>query len=228
MNWQQALSNIPIASYPGAFLWAVASGIFSPCMWAMFPIVLSYVAYQTIEGKTPKSQGFVLSVTFVAGMTLIYTIMGAAISMVGQVLPVPQKYISLFAGVMLILLGLNFLGVYQIRLPQFMNAAPKPTRRKGVVGAFILGMLGAIFMGTCGIAFVMPILTVALERGNVLYGATMLFIFGIGHGTPLILLGSLAGITSTWLKKAQSAKKYVDIVSGIILIAVGIYYLTQF
>jgi cytochrome c-type biogenesis protein len=160
-------------------------------------------------------------------MTLVYTAMGAAISMIGSVLPVSQSYVSLFAGVMLILLGLNFLGVYHIRLPQFMNAAPKPTRRKGVVGAFILGMLGAVFMGTCGIAFVMPFLTVALERGNVLFGATMLFIFGVGHGLPLIVLGTVAGVASTWLKKAQSAKKYVDIASGIILIAVGIYYLTQ-
>ncbi len=223
----QYLGDIPIASYPGAFLWAVASGVFSPCMWAMFPIVISYVAYETIEGKTPKSQGLVLSAVFVAGMTLVYTAMGAAISMIGSVLPVPQSYVSLFAGVMLILLGLNFLGVYNIRLPSFMNAAPKPTRRKGVIGAFILGMLGAVFMGTCGIAFVMPVLTVALERGNVLYGATMLFIFGVGHGLPLLLLGGLTGIASTWLKKAQSAKKYVDIVSGIILIGVGIYYLTQ-
>lgn len=227
MTWQQFLSGIPIASYPGAFLWAVVSGIFSPCMWAMFPIVLSYVAYETVDGGTPKSQGFILSAVFVAGMTLVYTAMGAAISMIGSVLPVPERYISLFAGIMLILLGLNFLGVYQIRLPSFMNAAPRPTRRKGVVGAFILGMLGAIFMGTCGIGFLMPVLTVALEKGNVLYGATMLFIFGIGHGLPLILLGTVAGIASSWLKKAQSAKKYVDIVSGIILIGVGLYYLWQ-
>lgn len=227
MNWQQALSGIPIASYPGAFLWAVASGIFSPCMWAMFPIVLSYVAYETVEGETPKSQGFILSAVFVAGMTLVYTIMGAAVSLIGSVLPVPQSYISLFAGLMLILVGLNFLGVYQIRLPAFMNAAPKPTKRKGVVGAFILGMLGAVFMGTCGIGFLMPVLTVALEKGNVLYGASMLFVFGVGHGMPLILLGTLAGIASSWLKKAQSAKKYVDIASGIILIGVGLYYLWQ-
>ncbi len=227
MALPQFLNGIPIASYPGAFVWAVASGVFSPCMWAMFPIVISYVAYETVEGETPKSQGFVLAAVFVVGMTVVYTGMGAAISMIGSVLPVPKNFISLFAGVMLIVLGLNFLGVYQIRLPRFMNAAPKPTRRKGVIGAFFLGMLGAVFMGTCGIAFVMPILTVALERGNVLFGATMLFIFGIGHGLPLLLLGGLAGLASTWLKKAQSAKKYVDIVSGIILIGVGIYYLTQ-
>jgi cytochrome c-type biogenesis protein len=196
-------------------------------MWAMFPIVLSYVAYETVEGETPKSQGFILSAVFVAGMTLVYTIMGAAVSLIGSVLPVPQSYISLFAGLMLILVGLNFLGVYQIRLPAFMNAAPKPTKRKGVVGAFILGMLGAVFMGTCGIGFLMPVLTVALEKGNVLYGASMLFVFGVGHGMPLILLGTLAGIASSWLKKAQSAKKYVDIASGIILIGVGLYYLWQ-
>jgi cytochrome c-type biogenesis protein len=227
MTWQQFLSDIPIASYPGAFLWAVASGIFSPCMWAMFPIVLGYVTHETIEGESPKSQGFVLSAFFVAGMTLVYTAMGAAISLVGGFLPVSQSYISLFAGILLILIGLNFLGVYQIRLPAFMNAAPKPTRRKGVVGAFILGMFGAVFMGSCGIGFLMPVLTVALEKGNVLYGATMLFIFGIGHGLPLLLLGSLAGVASAWLKKAQSAKKYVDIASGVILILVGLYYLWQ-
>ncbi|MFA5866970.1 MAG: cytochrome c biogenesis protein CcdA [Actinomycetota bacterium] len=227
MTWQQALSGIPIATYPGAFLWAAASGIFSPCMWAMFPIVLSYVAHETAKGESPKSQGFVLSASFVAGMTLVYTAMGVAVSLVGGNLPVSQSYISLFAGIMLVLIGLNFLGVYQIRLPAFMNAAPKPTRRKGVVGAFILGMFGAVFMGNCGIGFLMPVLTVVLEKGNVLYGATMLFIFGIGHGLPLLFLGTLAGFANAWLKKAQAAKKYVDIASGIILIAVGIYYLTQ-
>ncbi len=227
MQWESLLQGIPVASYSGAFLWAVASGVFSPCMWAIFPIVLSYVAYETMEEKSSKAQGFILSAAFVLGMTVTYSAMGAAISLVGGLLPIPQAYISLVAGVLLIVVGLQFLGVYQIRLPAFLNAASKPTKRKGVVGAVILGVFGAIFMGTCGVAFLMPVLTVALDKGNVLFGATLLFIYGIGHGLPLIVLGTVTGVATVWLKKAQSAKKYVDIVIGIALIGAGLYYLTQ-
>lgn len=227
MQWESLLKGVPVASYSGAFLWAVASGIFSPCKWAIFPIVLSYVAYETMEEKSSKTQGFILSVAFVLGMTVTYSAMGAAISLVGGFLPIPQGYISLPAGILLIIIGLQFLGIYQIRLPIFLNAGSKPTKRKGVIGAVILGVFGAIFMGTCGISFLMPVLTVALEKGNVLFGTTLLFIYGLGHGLPLIVLGTVTGVATVWLRKAQSAKKYVDIVIGIALIGAGLYYLWQ-
>lgn len=193
----------------------------------MFPIVLSYVAYETVGRQASKAQGFVLSTAFVAGMAATFGVMGAAMSLISGFLRVEDRYISLFAGIVLILVGLSFIGVYQIKLPSFMNVDLKPTKRKGVIGALILGVFGAIVMGPCGISYLTPVLAVALKEGRVFFGGFITLVYGIGHGLPLIVLGTIAGVATAWLKKVQSAKKYVDVVSGIALIGVGLYYLTQ-
>lgn len=210
-----------------AFWWGIVSGIFSPCMWAMFPIVLSYVAYETAEGKSSKAQGFILSVAFVIGMAAMFGLMGGLLSFIGNMMRVQQRFISLFAAVILILIGLHFLGVYKIRTPAFMNLDMKQPKRRGVLGAVVLGVLGAIVMGPCGISYLTPVLAVALKEGRVLFGSGLSFLYGIGHGLPLIVLGTIAGVATAWLKKMQQAKKYIDIVSGIALIGVGLYYLWQ-
>lgn len=191
----------------------------------MFPIVLTYVAYETAEGTAPKSQGFVLSSGFVLGMAAIFGLLGGAISLVGGFFRTQQYLISLVAGLILIAVGLSFMGVYRLPMPAFMNANLKPTKRKGFIGAIVLGVVGAFVMGPCGISYLTPVLAVALREGRLLYGGSLAFVFGIGHGVPLIFLGTLAGVATAWLKKMQSAKKYIDVVSGVALIVVGLYYL---
>lgn len=203
------------------------SGIFSPCMWAMFPIVLGYVAHETSDDKTSKIQGFVLSTAFVAGMAATFGVLGAMLSVIGGFFRVQEGYLSLFAGIVLIAVGLQFLGVYSIPTPAFMNVDLKAPKRKGVLGAVILGILGALVMGPCGISYLTPVLAVALKEGRFVFGGALSLIYGIGHGLPLIFLGTLAGIATAWLHKVQQARKYIDVVSGIALIGAGLYYLTQ-
>lgn len=212
-------------AYLAALGWGIVSGVLSPCMWAMFPIVLTYVAYETSEGDAPKSEGFILSSAFVLGMAAVFGLLGAAISLVSGFFRTQQYLISLVAGIILIAIGLSFVGVYRLPLPRFMNANLGPTKRKGILGAVILGVIGAFVMGPCGISYLTPVLAVALREGRLVFGGVLAFIFGIGHGIPLIFLGTLAGAATAWLKKMQSAKKYVDIVSGVALIAAGLYYL---
>jgi len=227
MQWENLLDWVPAASYPGSFLWGVLSGIFSPCMWAMFPIMLGYVAYETDRTTASKGQGFILSTAFVAGMAAVFGVMGALLSFVGGFLRVQEAYISLAAGVVLIAVGLHFLGVYELPTPAFMNVDLKAPKHKGIVGAVVLGVLGAVVMGPCGISYLTPVLAVALREGRFVFGGTLSFIYGIGHGIPLIFLGTLAGAATVWLRRVQAAKKYIDIVSGIALIGAGFYYLTQ-
>jgi cytochrome c-type biogenesis protein len=212
-------------AYLAALGWGVLSGILSPCMWAMFPIVLTYVAHETADENTPKTEGFVLSSAFVLGMAAVFGVLGAAISLVGGFFRTQQYLISLIAGLILIGVGLSFLGVYRLPIPGFMNSGLGPAKRKGIVGAVVLGVVGAIVMGPCGISYLTPILAVALREGRFAFGGTLAFVFGIGHGVPLIFLGTLAGVATAWLKKMQSAKKYIDIVSGAALIVAGLYYL---
>jgi cytochrome c-type biogenesis protein len=214
--------------YGTAFWWGIVSGVFSPCMWAMFPIVLGYVAYETAgEKSSSKAQGFVLSAAFVVGMASMFAVLGALLSLIGGFLRLQEGYLSMFAGIVLIAVGLQFLGVYTIPLPAFMNADIKAPKRKGILGAVILGVLGAIVMGPCGISYLTPILAVALKEGRFFFGGALSFVYGIGHGLPLIFLGTLAGVATAWLKKVQAAKKYIDIVSGVALVGAGLYYLTQ-
>lgn len=194
-------------------------------MWAMFPIVLGYVAYETADGKQSKAQGFVLSVAFVIGMAAIFGVLGAAISLVGNFFRLQEQVISIIAGLVLIAVGLGFLGLYEFRVPEFMNVDLGKPGRRGVIGALVLGVFGAIVMGPCGISYLTPVLAVALREGRFLFGGVLSLIYGLGHGLPLIVLGTIAGVATVWLRKVQSAKKYIDIVSGAALVGAGLYYL---
>lgn len=193
----------------------------------MFPIVLSYVAHETADEAAAKTQGFVLSTSFVLAMAATFGLIGATMGVVGRIFNLNQSWLSLAAGVIMIAVGITFLLNIQIPLPGLSNLSVNKPHRKGILGALILGVVGAIVMGPCGISYLTPILAVALREGRVLFGAGISFIYGIGHGIPLIVLGTAAGLATVWLRRVQKAKRYIDVISGLALIGVGLYYLWQ-
>ncbi len=200
------------------FLEGIVSFI-SPCMLPMLPVYISYFAGQSKDetGKRPKMIFKVIA--FVVGFTVVFTALGLFSGTLGRLLSKYQTIVNIVSGIIVILFGLSYLGVFRIPFFKGMNKGYKIT---GIASAFLFGAIYSISLTPCVGAFLGSALMLASSAGGALKGATLLLTYSLGLGIPFIfsavLLEKLSG-AFTFIKKHY---KIINLVSGIALIVIGI------
>lgn len=201
----------------------------SPCSLPLIPGYLSYMSALPVEGLGEKAARAIVlktSLLFVAGFTVVFTLLGASFALVGSVLLRNVDLITRIAGVGIILMGLAMLGL--LRLPGYNRELRMNLSRvsKGQKGAFPLGMAFAIGWTPCIGPILATILAVAGASQTVGYGALLLAIYSLGLGIPFVLVamgfqrvrGSLS-----WLRRNGKA---IETVGGVMLVAVGVLFVS--
>ena len=188
----------------------------SPCMLPMIPIYLMYFA-----GDVNKKNNTVLNaISFVIGFTLIFCLMGVFAGTLGGLLREYQTMVNIFCGIIVILFGLNYLDIINIKL--FKGASSKQTRVNGLISAFLFGIIFSINLTPCVGAFLGSALMLASTSGSILKGALLLFVYSLGLGVPIIisafLIKKLTGIF-IFIKKYY---KVINIICGVFLIIIGV------
>lgn len=200
------------------FLEGIVSFI-SPCMLPMLPVYISYFAGQSKDetGKRPKMIFKVIA--FVVGFTVVFTALGLFSGTLGKLLSRYQTVVNIVSGIIVILFGLSYLGVFRIPFFKGMNKGYKIT---GIASAFLFGAIYSISLTPCVGAFLGSALMLASSAGGALKGATLLLTYSLGLGIPFIfsavLLEKLSG-AFTFIKKHY---KIINLISGIALIVIGI------
>ena len=200
------------------FLEGIVSFI-SPCMLPMLPVYISYFAGQSKDetGKRPKMIFKVIA--FVVGFTVVFTALGLFSGTLGRLLSRYQTVVNIVSGIIVILFGLSYLGVFRISFFKGMNKGYKIT---GIASAFLFGAIYSISLTPCVGAFLGSALMLASSAGGALKGATLLLTYSLGLGIPFIfsavLLEKLSG-AFTFIKKHY---KIINLISGIALIVIGI------
>ncbi len=200
------------------FLEGIVSFI-SPCMLPMLPVYISYFAGQSKDetGKRPKMIFKVIA--FVVGFTVVFTALGLFSGTLGRLLSRYQTVVNIVSGIIVILFGLSYLGVFRIPFFKGMNKGYKIT---GIASAFLFGAIYSISLTPCVGAFLGSALMLASSAGGALKGATLLLTYSLGLGIPFIfsavLLEKLSG-AFTFIKKHY---KIINLISGIALIVIGI------
>lgn len=200
------------------FLEGIVSFI-SPCMLPMLPVYISYFAGQSKDetGKRPKM--IIKVIAFVVGFTVVFTALGLFSGTLGRLLSKYQTIVNIVSGIIVILFGLSYLGVFRIPFFKGMNKGYKIT---GIASAFLFGAIYSISLTPCVGAFLGSALMLASSAGGALKGATLLLTYSLGLGIPFIfsavLLEKLSG-AFTFIKKHY---KIINLVSGIALIVIGI------
>ncbi len=219
-------SSGAIAAFGIAFLGGVVAG-FGPCVLPMLPAVFGYVTGQVAEapGVSPASawrRGLALSATFVLGMSLLFASVGAAAALLGRALLVGAWAYYVVAAICVVL-GLQMMGFIDLRLDAINRFLPtkRPTRR-GFVGAFLLGILFGVVASPCSTPILAAIATIAATRGSVPQGALLLFVYGLGKGVPLMLLGLAAG-SLTLMRSLSRATSVLTKIGGVALIGAAAY-----
>lgn len=218
-------------SFLGNLLFAFGIGLlltFTPCVLPMIPILVGVIVGQS--GKQPtKMRAGVLSTSYVMGTAVTYSFAGWLAGASGQQL---QAYtqnawaIGIVASI-LVLLSLSMFGFYQIQMPSFIQSKlqMKSQNVKGgsMTGTFFLGMISALIVGACVTPLLMLVLGIAIQAGDPVLGASMMFAMSMGMGVILVMMGVGAGHL---LPKAGTWMDTIKYIFGALLIGVAIYLLT--
>lgn len=191
----------------------------SPCV---LPILPSFLAYMTGASENPH-RGFLGGVAYALGLSITFTLLGILFSGVGRAIP-SRFFLKLLGGVLLVAFGFSLLGVINISFLLRTASPPKKLlRRKGVLGALLLGLVFGFLWIPCVTPVLTSILVYVSVQGRISYGGTLLFMYGLGFSTPLIFLSaSLATLKKVLVQKAAKIGHYLESICGLILIALGV------
>ena len=204
-----------------AFLEGIITFI-SPCLLPMLPIYISYFAGG--EARTGK-QTLLGAFGFVAGFTLVFMAMGALAGTLGSFLKTYQIWVDLICGALVVLLGLNYLGVLKWTLFRG-GVKPQSTKAKGFFPALLLGLVFSLGWTPCVGAFLGSALMLASQQGQVLQGMSMLLAYSLGLGIPFILSALLIDYLKSAFGWIKAHYKLINIFSGCFLIIIGLMMAT--
>jgi thiol:disulfide interchange protein DsbD len=212
-----------------AVFWALGLGLaFTPCCLPMVPILSGLIAGG--GQRLSSARAFALSLTYVLGMAITYTVTGAAFAAAGsQVQAAFQQpwIIALFAG-LFVAMSLSMFGLYTVQVPSFLQTrlATASNRQQGghFGGVAVMGALSALIVTTCVAPPLVAVLAVIGQSGAIARGSAALFAMAIGMGCPLLVVGTSAG---RWLPKAGAWMDGVKRLFGVMMLALAAWMLMR-
>jgi cytochrome c-type biogenesis protein len=209
-----------LAVYLGGFLIS-----FTPCVYPLIPITVAFIG---ARGRGSWSRGFVLAVTYVLGMAVTYMILGVVASLSGKLFGRIQTnpWTYFLIGNLCIFMGLSMMDLFSLRIrtPGFVTRMQRQRKIHGITGCFLVGAASGLVMGPCTAPALAVILGYAATRQNVVFASSLMFVFAVGMGTVLILLGTFAGLLAG-IPRSGPWMVRVSHVFGWILLGTGEYFL---
>lgn len=204
-----------------AFLEGIITFI-SPCLLPMLPIYISYFAGKDLKNTKKTLIG---AIGFVLGFTVIFIALGALAGTFGSFLTAHQKAVNLICGLIVIFLGLNFLGIFKLELFKGSKLSYKMDNQNFLT-LFIFGMVFSIGWTPCVGAFLGSALMMASTEGKIISGMLMLLFYSLGLGIPFILSALLIQKLKAAFDFIKKNYRIINLISGGFLILVGIFMAT--
>ena len=218
-----AMEGTPGIAFSAAFIWGVLSIVLSPCHLASIPLIVGFIDKQ---GPISTKHAFVIASLFASGLLITIAVIGIITASMGRMLGDIGRYGNYFVAVLFFAVGLHLLEV--ISLP-WSGPSQVPMKRKGFFAAFLLGLIFGIALGPCTFAFMAPVLgiTFKLSASNLVYGASFLMIYGLGHCSVIVLAGTSTEIVQQYLDWNEKSKGAIILrrICGIMVLAGGLYFI---
>jgi cytochrome c-type biogenesis protein len=181
-----AVEGAPAIALGASFVWGILSIVLSPCHLASIPLIVGFISEQ---GQVTTRRAFWTATLFAVGILITIAAIGAITAAAGRLLGDVGRYGNYFVAVIFFAVGLHLLGV--IPMP-FSGAGAVGMKRKGLLAAFILGLVFGVALGPCTFAYLAPMLgvTFKLAAANSLYGAALLLAYGVGHCAVIVAAGT--------------------------------------
>jgi cytochrome c-type biogenesis protein len=218
-------------SIPAALIAGLVSFL-SPCVLPLVPPYLIYLTGATIEqvandDKVSSSRRAVMisAVMFVLGFSTVFVALGASASLVGALVRAWSAELSIVAGVIIIVMGLHFLGLTRISLLMREGRLPMP-KPVGLWGAYVMGLAFAFGWTPCIGPILAAILSVAAAEATVSKGAGLLAIYSLGLGIPFLIAAFMVEQFSTVFSRMKRHLATVERAMGVLMVITGIGFLT--
>jgi thiol:disulfide interchange protein DsbD len=201
---------------------------FTPCVLPMIPILSGIIAGQG-AAATPR-RSFLLSVTYVLGMALTYTVAGAAFAAAGQQAQAffQQPWIIIAFAALFVVLALAMFGLFDLKMPSALEtrlASVSGRQKSGsFVGTAVMGALSALVVTACVAPPMVAALAVIGQTGDIMRGALALFAMAVGMGTPLLFVGIAGG---RFLPHAGAWMTTVKALFGVLFLGVAVWMLER-
>ncbi len=217
------LNNSAGIALGGAFIWGVLSILLSPCHLASIPLIVGFIDEQ---GRISTKRAFSLALLFSTGILITIGLIGLITGLLGRMLGDIGKWGNYFVAVIFIVVGLHLLGV--IPLPFLEKGANASNfKRKGLLAAFILGLIFGVALGPCTFAYMAPMLGVVFNVAStkLLFAVSLILAYAVGHCSVIVFAGTFTEVVQRYLNWNENSKGAVILkkVCGVLVIAGGLY-----
>jgi cytochrome c-type biogenesis protein len=217
----RAIEGTAIVAVAASFVWGILSILLSPCHLASIPLIVGFIDAQ---GQITTKRAFSISALFAGGILITIGLIGAITAAAGRMMGDLGPYANYFVAVIFFAVGLYLFDI--IPMPW---SAPDPMRmkRRGMLAAFLLGLIFGVALGPCTFAYMAPMLAVTfrLAATSLIYGILLLLAYGVGHCSVIILAGTSTELVQRYLNWNEQSKGALILkrTCGVLVILGGLY-----
>jgi thiol:disulfide interchange protein DsbD len=216
-----SLENISVFTYLAVFFFGILI-CFTPCVYPIMPVIIGFIGSSELQSK---KQVIIRSLSYVLGLATVYSALGVAAALTGELFGVFQNsfWVRFIISNIFIVMGLFMLDVFTMPQFSFVNKL-QHNNKSGIAGAFLTGAVSGMVVGPCSTPVLGGILAYVASKQNIFLGISLLFTYALGMGLPLLILGVFVGLlkklprSGAWMVKIKK-------LFGLILIGVGEYFL---
>lgn len=204
-----------------SLLWGILSILLSPCHLASIPLIVGFIDGQ---GRISTRRAFWISTLFALGILITIGAIGAITAAAGRMMGDIGRWGNYFVAVIFFVVGLHLLDVIPV---PWSGPGQVGMKRKGMLAAFILGLVFGIALGPCTFAYMAPMLAVTfkLASTNLLYGILLLVVYGVGHCSVIVFAGTFTEVVQRYMNWNDKSKGAVLLkrICGVLVVLGGIY-----
>jgi len=218
-------------SFPAAFLAGLLS-FFLPCVLPLIPAYFSFITGYSLEELTEgnieiRKKVIFSTISYVLGFSVVFILMGGSASYLGGFIYKYKNLIRIIGGIFIIILGIHLTGAFRIRSLEFERRIQIEKKPIHFLGTFIVGMAFGAGWSPCIGPLLGSILIVAGSQETVGQGMLLLGVYSAGLALPFVIISVFINFLLIFMKRATRVLKYVNVVAGILLIAVGLVLVTN-
>jgi len=206
----------------GVFLGGIALNL-TPCVYPLIPITASYFGGRS---ETGERQGYLLlhGLLYILGLSVMNSAIGVSAALTGKLMGsfLQHPAVLIFVSAVLLLMALNFFGLWELRMPGFLSSAVSKSHT-GYTQSLFMGLTLGIVAAPCIGPFIIGLLTMVAQKGDPLYGFLLFFTLSIGLGLPLFILSLFAGNVSK-LPRSGEWLIWIRNLFGWIMLAMAVYF----
>ena len=216
-----AVEGTPALALGAALVWGILSILLSPCHLASIPLIVGFIDEQ---GRISTRRAFLISTLFAGGILITIGAIGVITAAAGRMMGDVGRWGNYFVAAIFFVVGLHLLGV----IPMLWSGPGQlGMKRKGVLAAFILGLVFGIALGPCTFAYMAPMLgvTFKLAATNIGYGILLLATYGVGHCSVIVVAGTSTELVQRYLNWNEESKGAAILkkVCGALVLLAGVY-----